>query len=223
MCKRVLIVRTDRVGDVVMITPMIREIRKAFPDAFIATLTQPNTAQLLLNNPHLDAIITDDLKKETFWDVVKQLKEYRFTDGILVLPTKRAAWQMFWARIKNRIGTGRKIYEALTLMKSVSRNNYIPLKHEADFCMDLARKMGVTTENIQPEIFVSKEEKDWASDFIKNLGISENTYRIVLHTGSLNSAPNWSEDRYFELIQGIINKYPDKDFYRLQVPVISGL
>ena len=110
MSRRILIVRTDRVGDVVMITPMLRELRKAFPDAFIATLTQPNTSEILLNNPNINKIVIDDLKKENFRKVVRELRNYKFTDGLMVLPTERAAYQMFLAGIGNRIGVGRKLY-----------------------------------------------------------------------------------------------------------------
>ncbi len=97
MQKRILIVRTDRVGDVVMITPMIREIRKAFPDSFIATLTNTNTSDILMNNPHLDLSITDDLEKESFWKVVNEIRKNKFTHGLLVMPTERAAFQLFLA------------------------------------------------------------------------------------------------------------------------------
>jgi len=202
----------DRVGDVVMITPMIRELRKAFPDAFIATLTQPNTSEILLNNPNIDNILIDDLKKKNFWKVTKKIRSYKFTDGLMVLPTERAAYQMFLAGIRNRIGVGRKLYEVITFMKSVSRNNYIPLRHEADYCMDLVRKLGVTTDNIQPEIFISEEEKKWISEFYSANKIDKNKFTIVLHSGSKNSAPNWSEDKYFELIQSIHNKFGNENF-----------
>jgi ADP-heptose:LPS heptosyltransferase len=210
--KRILIVRTDRVGDVVMITPMVREIKKAFPDSFVATLTQPNTTAILQNNPYIDKMITDDLSKESYKKVIEELKEYKFTDGLLVLPTDRAAYQMFFAGIKDRIGVGRKLYEIITFMKSVSRNNYIPLRHEADYCMDLARKIGVVTDNYQPEIFVSEEEKKWTKDFYNSFGIKDDTFKIILHTGSKNSAPNWSEDKYFELLKGILKKFREGNF-----------
>lgn len=212
MQKRILIVRTDRVGDVVMITPMLREIKKTFPDAFIGTLTQPNTTAILQNNPYVDVLITDDLKKESYKKVIAEIIKYKFTDGLLVLPTERAAYQMFSARIKNRIGVGKKLYEVITFMKSVSRNNYIPLRHEADYCMDLARKIGVVSDNIQPEIFVTDKEKIKALDFYKSIGIKDSTFRIILHTGSRNSAPNWSEEKYLELLKGIIAKFPNEDF-----------
>ncbi len=202
--KRILLVRTDRVGDVVFITPMIRELRKAFPDAFIATLTQPHTKNIMLNNPHLNAALTDDLSKETFWKVVKELRKYKFTHGLMMLPTERAAYQMFFAGIKNRIGVGHKLYEVITFMKSVSRNNYIPLRHEADYCMDLARKIGVKTNNINLEIFLMEEEKKEAEDFLRKFNVNENDFKIAVHSGSLGSAPNWSEKKYFELIQKVL-------------------
>jgi ADP-heptose:LPS heptosyltransferase len=212
LSKRILIIRTDRVGDVVMITPMVRELKKTFPDSFIATLTQPNTTAILQNNPYIDLMITDDLKEESYKKVIEKIKSYKFTDGLLVLPTERAAYQMFRAGVKNRIGVGRKLYEIITFMKSVSRNNYIPLRHEADYCMDLARKIGVVTDNIQPEIFISQEEKNWTKEFYKSCGIKDDTFKIILHTGSKNSAPNWSEKKYLELLKGILKKFPNEDF-----------
>ncbi|MHC1736418.1 MAG: glycosyltransferase family 9 protein [Ignavibacteriaceae bacterium] len=207
MKKRILIVRTDRVGDVVMITPMIRELRRTYPDAFIATLTRPNNLAILQNNPNLDLCLTDDLTKETFWKVVKEIRKHKFTDALLVLPTERAAYQLFFAGIKNRIGVGRKLYEVITFMKSVSRNNYIPLRHEADYCMDLARRIGVKTDNIQPEIFLTEGEKTDAKKFLKSKGVSETDFVLVIHTGTKGSAPNWSEKKYLELVKEIFGNF----------------
>jgi len=210
--KRVLVVRTDRVGDVVMITPIVREIKKAYPDAFIGTLTQPNTKSIFLNNPYVDVCIADDLKKESFKTVISEIKKYKFTDALLVHPTERAAYQLFLAGIRNRIGVGRKLYEVITFMKSVSRNNYIPLRHEADYCMDLARRIGVVTNNIQPEIFVTEREKLDSKEFLKKFGIKDFHKKILIHTGTRGSAPNWSEQKYSDLIKTIFDRYELTDY-----------
>ncbi|HMS35086.1 MAG TPA: glycosyltransferase family 9 protein [Ignavibacteria bacterium] len=204
--KRILIIRTDRVGDVVMITPMIREIRKTFPGSFIATLTNPNTADILLNNPHLDLILTDDLKKSSFRKVVKEIRKNKFTDGLLVLPTERAAYQMFLAGIKNRIGVGKKLYEVITFMKSVSRNKYVPLRHESDYCMDLARAIGVKTGDLIPEIFITDEERAYGKDILNKLSVNDKDFKIIVHTGSGKSSGNWSEEKYLKLIREILLK-----------------
>ena len=204
--KRILIIRTDRVGDVVMITPMIREIRKTYPDSFIATLTNPNSNDVLINNPHLDLLLTDDLKKESFRKVTQQIRANKFTDGLLVLPTERAAYQMFLAGIKNRIGVGKKLYEVITFMKSVSRNKYIPLRHESDYCMDLARAIGVNSDDLTPEIFITDQEKLNGKEILNSLGVNENELKIIIHTGSGRSSGNWSENKYLNLITDILMK-----------------
>jgi len=199
--KRILVVRTDRVGDVTFITPSLRELRNTFPNAFIATLTQPHTSNIILNNPNVDLILTDDLKKENFWKVVRELRKHKFTHALLMLPTERAAYQLLFAGIPCRIGVGHKLYEVITFMKSVSRNNYNPLKHEADYCLDLARKIGVRTNNLSLEIFLTEQEINEAKDWITKKNISLDELKIFLHIGSFGSAPNWSENKYFSLLQ----------------------
>lgn len=199
--KRILVVRTDRIGDVIFITPSLRELRRTFPDAVIATLTQPHTAKVIANNPNVDLILTDDLKKENFWKVVKELKKHKFTHALLMQPTERAAYQLFFARIPYRVGVGHKLYEVITFMKSVSRHNYNPLRHEADYCIDLARKIGVLSDNLTLEIFLTEKEKHEAKDWLKEKNIQTNSNKIFIHTGSLGSAPNWSEVKYLSLIK----------------------
>lgn len=193
-----------------MITPIVREIKKTFPDSFIATLTQPYTSKILINNPYVDKILTDDLKKESFWKVVKELRRFKFTDGLLIMPRERAAYQMFFAGVKNRIGVGHKLYEVITLMKSVSRGNYIPLRHEADYSMDLAREIGVKTSNLTPEIFLSENEVLWGKEFLENINVLNDDFKIIVHTGSGDSSPNWSEGKYFDLIKKILREHNQK-------------
>ncbi len=207
--KRILIVRTDRIGDVVMVTPMVRELRKRYPDAFIATLTQPYTKDIFLHNPHVNVCLTDDLRKETFWNVVHELRSYKFSDGLLVLPTERATYQMFLAGIWNRVSVGHRLYAILTFMKGISRNNYIPLRHEADYCMDLARSIGVVTDRIAPEIFVSEDEQKQARMQLLDMGMSSGDTAIYVHTGTRGSSPNWSEGKYIPLIRKLLEEFDD--------------
>lgn len=67
--KRILISRPDRIGDVILSTPIPRAIKKQFPGSFVALLLKEYTRDIYLNNPYVDEIITvDDLieKKVSF-------------------------------------------------------------------------------------------------------------------------------------------------------------
>jgi heptosyltransferase III len=203
--RRILIVRTDRVGDVVMITPMLRELKKTFPDAYLGALTNDRSAAVLHHNPHLDALIVDDLTRGTFWKTVRSIRAHRFTDALMVWPAKRAAYQLFLAGIPRRIGVGHKLYEVITFMRTVIRD-YDPPQHEAQYCMKLARAIGVTTDDLTPELYVTPQEREWAHAYFRRLGIPETSRVVVVHSGSRNTTPNWSEERYLQLIAAMLEK-----------------
>ena len=55
--KRILIIRTSAIGDIVMASPMIRVMRKAWPDAYLAWLVDTANRDLLVHHPMLDDTI----------------------------------------------------------------------------------------------------------------------------------------------------------------------
>lgn len=56
--KNILIVRTDRIGDVVLSLPLARIIKEKYPDAKITFLVRDYTKALAVNNPFIDEVIT---------------------------------------------------------------------------------------------------------------------------------------------------------------------
>ena len=70
--QKFLIARIDRIGDVVLSTPLPREIKKKYPDSFVAVLVKNYSKDIYLNNPNVDAIITYDNidgSEKTFWEL----------------------------------------------------------------------------------------------------------------------------------------------------------
>ncbi len=55
---RILVVRPDHIGDVLLITPALRLLRQAFPESEITVLVGPWSEAALANNPHVDRIRT---------------------------------------------------------------------------------------------------------------------------------------------------------------------
>jgi heptosyltransferase-2 len=58
--KRILLVRTDRLGDVVLTLPMLPLLRKRFPDAFLGILLNRYAAELVSGNPQANEILLYD-------------------------------------------------------------------------------------------------------------------------------------------------------------------
>ncbi len=212
--RRILVVRTDRLGDVVLATPLIRALRQTFPDAFIAAMVQPYARDVLLHNPHLNEIIADDFNgsdkgRGGFWRKAKNLHRLKFDTALLLLPTERAAWMTFFAGIPLRVGVGTKLYGVLTFMRGVSRQNYLPLRHEADYCMDLGRKIDARSDDLSTEVFLTNEERRAGKQILCDAGVKRGDTVIGFHVGSGNSSPNWAPERYGELAQYLAARTPD--------------
>jgi heptosyltransferase-2 len=210
---RILVVRPDRVGDVILATPLIRALRQAFPSAYLAALVRPYTSPVLENNPHLDDVLLDDpgardAGGRAFWRQVVGLRRHRFDTALLLLPNKRHAWMLFLAWIRTRIGVGTKLYQVMTFMRSVSRNQYVPLRHEADYCLDLGRAIGVEASDLSTEIFLTPEERDRAWRTLVDAARERlDPKRLIgIHPGSGGSAPNWSVGRYVDLARRLLQE-----------------
>ncbi len=213
--RRILVVRTDRLGDVVLATPLIRALRQAIPDAYVAAMVRPYARDVLLHNPNLNEILIDDYERDHrgrkgFWRQVRMLRERHFDTALLLLPTERAAWMLFFAGIPTRVGVGLKFYEAVTFMKTVSRRKYIPLRHEADYCLDLGRKIGVQVDDLTTEIFLTDEERELVRRVLKDAGAQEDDFLLGIHPESGGSSPNWTVQRYAELSQKLLSRGPVK-------------
>ena len=54
--KKVLFFRYDRIGDMVITTPVFRELKQAYPDIEITVLASKVNQEVLANNPYVDKI-----------------------------------------------------------------------------------------------------------------------------------------------------------------------
>ncbi len=198
---RFLIARIDRIGDVVLSTPLPREIKKTYPNSYVAVLVKNYTKDIYLNNPNVDEIITydnPDKTEKSFWELVSEIKQYKFSHAFMLLPNEKLNYALFFSGIKYRVGVGHKLYQFLTFSKYVDRKKYIPLRHEADYCLDMPRKIGVNVNEIHPEIFLSEDEKSKAAEIRKSLK-KNNELLVGIHVTSGNSSPNLSTKSYLEL------------------------
>jgi len=154
----------------------------------------------------VDEIIVFDPDDDdfSFWNWVKKIRSYDFTYALMLLPNEKINYLLFFSGISTRVGVGHKLYQFLTFTKYVDRKKYVPLRHEADYCMDLARKIGVKSENILPEIHLKKEEIKLVEERRKKL--SENDKILIgVHTSSGNSAPNLIISEYQNLIEKLLS------------------
>lgn len=199
--KRILIVRTDRLGDVVLTLPMLPELRKRYPDAHIAMLLRTYTGEIVIDNPYLDELIWYDEKHQliTFGTMVATLRERKFDAVIVVYPTIRLAWLVFRARIPVRIGTGYRYYSML-FNKRVYEHRKDAKKHEVEYNLRLLEELGCHVSGpLEFRIQISDRQKKEIRGITETANIDLGRPYVIVHPGSGGSARDWSTRKFGQL------------------------
>lgn len=199
--RNVLIVRTDRIGDVVLTLPMIAVLRTHLPSSRISMLVRHYTSDLITGTAGLDEIIHYDEggTHKGFWNMLAELREQRFDLVVVSHPEFRIALMLFVAGIPKRIGSGYRWYSFL-FNQRVFEHRKTAEKHEAEYNISLLRAIGCNADRV-PRVSLSIPDaaREKALAELRDIGISESEKFVVLHPGSGGSARDWSPDRFGDL------------------------
>ena len=199
--KRILLVRTDRLGDVVLTLPMLSALRKHFPDAYLAILLRRYTSPIVERNPHLDAVIPydEDDRLIPVNEMVRRIKEYRFDFAIVARPMLRVAWITFRAAIPLRVGTGFRYYSIL-FNKRVFEHRKDAKRHELDYNLNLLKSIGCSVED--PPDFslqIPPDNEAKIESLFRQFSIDHDKEVVVIHPGTGGSAREWPADFFGKL------------------------
>jgi ADP-heptose:LPS heptosyltransferase len=205
---RILVTRNDKLGDVILATPVFLSLRRSFPKAYIAALVSPAGYEVLKDNPHLDEVLVDDARGEHrgwpgFLKLVEAVKQRHFDTVLVLFSDWRMGCLSRLAKIPQRIGPASKpaqIFYNRRLRQSRSRS----IRHEADYNLELAQMLGAHAIR-QAEVWTSPEAKQQAERFFHEQGIDFSRPLIGIHPGCGGSSRNWSINRYAELADSLMN------------------
>jgi len=217
--RRILVVRTDKIGDVVLSTPVIKNLRRYFPNSYIAMMVSPNTKELVEGNPYLDEVIVYDKENEhKGWFASlrfsRYLKKKRFDLAIILHPTNRVHLVTFFAGIPQRVGYNRKLGFLLT--DKIPHTKQLGQKHESEYNLDLLRYLGL--KDLENQIFVpiKAEAKKYVEQLLEKQGIREDDFLIAVHPSATCPSKRWPPERFAELCDKL------KEKYDLKILVVAG-
>lgn len=143
-----MVTRTDRIGDVVLSTPVFGAIKKRYPSVHLAVMVLKETEPVVRGNPWIDQVIVYDKKGKSrgWWKTVRfgwSLLKERFDLAIHLHPTNRVNVISWLARIPIRIGYQTK--NDFLLTHAIEETKWQGKKHEAEYNFDLLALMDVPT------------------------------------------------------------------------------
>jgi len=200
---RILLVRDDRIGDLVLATPALRALRETYPKSHIAMLVNTYAKDIVVGSPDLDEVLVHN--RDGFLKLLKEIKEKKFDVVIVLFPTFKTALLGFLGRIPLRISTGFKFYQFL-FNRLVYLRRSQSLKHEIEYNLELVRLIGADTKDKNPAVVINKEDEEFVDRFLKDAGIKSDDLLIGLNPGSGLSARKWKEENFAELAKNLSKK-----------------
>ncbi len=204
--KRILLSRVDKIGDIILTTPVIEVIRNNFPSAFISFLSDVKTEALIKNNPYLDEVITLDKRGKHkgilgFLKILNQTRKRKFDLAINFHPANRVHLMCFLAGIPNRAGYDRKL-GWLNNCK-VKHIKQLGEKSEADYNFDLLAEIGMNKVSHNQTIIVGQSALNRINEDLKNKNIED---FIIIHPGASCKSKLWLLENFIALAKKIIKE-----------------
>jgi len=193
--QNILVVRTDRIGDVILTLPTIEALKLNFPKARIAMLLNSYTADLVEGVADVLLYNKESVTKP-FFEMLVELRRARFDAVVVAFPRFRIALLLWLAGIPVRIGTGYRWYSIL-FNKKIFEHRKTVEKHEAEYNLSLLQGLGCFVST-KPEVKIrfSEQETNTASAIRQSIGFSEADRMVVLHPGSRGSARIWNPENF---------------------------
>ena len=159
--KKILIIQTAFIGDVVLATAVIENLKHRYPDAQIDFLLQKGIESLLANNPHLGEVITwnkKDNKYRTLFSVIRQIRKNKYDLLINLQRFFATGFITVFSGARERIGFDKNPLSFL-FSKKVKHivSSQPPYKHEVERNKDLLKDITDDTFS-NPRLYPSKKD-----------------------------------------------------------------
>jgi len=214
--RNILVIKLDRIGDMVMTTPIFRALKERCPNAQISVLVNPVNKSAITNNPFINSIFVYDKEKKhkslnSRIHFLRSIREKKFDlviDPYLDYELNTSFITRFVGS-KFRLGfefAGREIFYNIRY-PARAFPVFTEKKQIVDYYFDLISSLGVKADSKQPEIFLTSGEKENACQLLKNKGLKPEDKAIGIHPGAHHESQRWPVEKFAAVSDYLITRY----------------
>jgi len=227
---RVLFIRYDRIDDLIMATPLIRNIAAKVPGGKIDVLATTEAAPVLDGNPYVRNVLMLERKSmRSYRELMRRLRRERYTvmvDGRVNNPPIFISTPllMYAGQARFRVGAGgdRKPRIYNVAVPEWNRN-----EHYIHGSKQLAVPFGVNPDSVdwQPEIFLSPEERAGTEGRWKEAELLATTdtkggvtKRLLVNLSASESKQRWPDGKFIATLRAARDRAPNMPIVVIGVP-----
>jgi lipopolysaccharide heptosyltransferase I len=221
---RILIVKLSSIGDVVHSLPTLKALRDTYKNAYIAWVIEEKSKDVIIGNKYLDEVIVfekEKWKKELFKkvgfkeslkiiiDFAKLLRNKKFDLAIDLQGLMRSSLIAYFSGAKIRIGYN-DTREASPLFYNLKVKSNKEIVHAVDRYLNIAKFLGADISKPDFHIAISREDEEFAHNFLKENLIKEDELIIGINPGASILHNRWEAEKFGKLSDILIEKYNAK-------------
>jgi ADP-heptose:LPS heptosyltransferase len=196
--RRVVVVRSDRLGDLVLTLPAVDALRRAYPAARLALMVRPHLAALARRVEGVEQVL------EAEPGLLRRARRLRAYDADLAVCISRepeTALAAALAGVRQRVGSAYRLYSPLC-HRRVQEHRRTGDRHEVEYALAFAHRAGAVAGPARFPIRPSAEAERSVRRWIEVHRVRDRF--VLLHPGSGGSCPAWPVERYVELASTLV-------------------
>ncbi len=192
----VLVMETGLLGELLVITPALRAVKRAWPDSRVTAIVAPGSAPVLVGNTNVDVLLPLSKKERSGFAGLLHLASWirsRHFDVALVFHTSfRSALAAFLGGVPVRAGLSSEGRGFLLTHKCPRDRS----AYEVDEHLRVVALLGVQPQGRELELHLTDEERDEATALLRDVA---GRPFVCLHPGASREIRRWPADRFAEL------------------------
>jgi ADP-heptose:LPS heptosyltransferase len=216
--RRVLLIRLDNLGDVLVTTPAIHAVRMSLPNAALTLLASPVGAQVGRLNPDIDEVIVYEAPWMDPWSTLPQIPEReqsmiaqlkaRSFDGAIIFTSYHqsslpAAYLCYLAGIPLRVAAS---IDGPGSLLTTRHKHLERMMHEVERGLDLVGAIGMTTDETDLVLSVPMNALDEISNLLASRAVDPEKPLVVIHPGCSMPARTYPWEQYAEIGDRLIEQ-----------------
>jgi len=197
-------------GDLVMATPVLQDLKRALPEAKITAMCQGGAGSLLAHDPNIDEIFS--FVKPNGWlhraprvQIIERLRQGEYDLGLLLTNSFSSAWWFWRGRVQNKIGYKTNLRTPL-LDFPLNPPKQIETQHLVKTYKELLSPLGIKVSDTKPRLYLSAKEQADSLLWLAAKGINPEAHIIIgINPGAAyGSAKCWLPERFVEVSKKLV-------------------
>jgi lipopolysaccharide heptosyltransferase III len=199
---RILVIKLRAIGDVVLSTVVLKNLRNAFPNAIIDFLTEDSSRQALEGNPDINSIVVFKPRAENGFNLIRDIRKRRYDLVIDLFGNPRSALVTLFSSAKYRVGYRFGWRKYCYNIIVTPRGGEV---HNTQFNLDALRAISVAVVDESPKFYIEKSDSEFADRFFNELKINDGLIIAINPAGGWYTK-RWPETRYAGLADQLVEK-----------------